>query len=388
MYKTHTHAWSLSIVLAIALEVTSLSGQVSLQNRTPLDIQEGAQLLISRSGDIVGYWTDHEISLGLTTLKYENERLLKVFTITSYGIQQFVIITAKQPVQFSSQVLAISVLTGEGKDVYSWLIDVPWDYAFPSVIPVKGGDRIVIADPQSQKVSLTGKNINYSLFQETDWSHEKVLAAAPSSPTHVYLAGMKSAALDESDNVVLFSWNLDESPVEITELPLSILRDISITTDGFAAVSGTVTTGQEYHQKPRLILLSLKDLIFKSYEILPKEMMWVDEKLFAADSRRLIVLQPSSDKPVMEYQFPSRVIPLELFTAGSGFHLMYAKDSRYIEGKILLGKVGIYSVDLQTLVHAEISVSQDYHKIVKFLPVEDGKFFLQLDGELLEFSAE
>jgi hypothetical protein len=67
---------------------------------------------------------------------------------------------------------------------------------------------------------------------------------------------------------------------------------------------------------------------------------------------------------------------------------MYAKDSRYIEGKLSLGNIGIYSVDLQTLVHAEISVSQDYHKIVKFLPVEDGKFFLQLDRELLEFSAE
>lgn len=382
----------LSLVFAALLTTSDLLGQVSLQNRTPIDVPVSAQLLISRSGDIVGYWTEHEFSLGSKTVEYKDERVLKVLSTTSEEIQQFAIITVKQPIQFTSRTMTISVLTGEGEEVSSWQIDVPWDNSFPSVIPVDGGNRIVITDPQSQEVRLLNEDgtlsESHSLFQNDDQDHEKTLVTAYHSPDHVYLAGMKSASLNKFNNVVLFSWNLNESPIEITGLSLTVLRSISLSTGSFAALSGTVTSGQGYEQKPRLILLSLEDLTTVSYDILPKKMMWVEDRLFAADSRQLSILQSGSDKPLKQFQFSFGVIPLDIFSTRSSVHLLFAEDSRYSNGKSELGNVSIYSIDLQTLDHSEISVSRDFHKVVKVLPAEDETFFLQLDGELLEYMVD
>ncbi len=392
MYKTHTHTWYLSLVFATLFAISSLSGQVSLQNRTILDVPERAQLLTSHAGEVVGYWIEDELSLGPTITKYKNEQVLKVLSTTSNRTQQFVVVTIEHPVQFSSRTMAISVMTSGGKEIFSREIDVSWDHAFPSFSPIDGGNRIVITDPQSQEVRLLNEDGTlsefHSLFSNDERDHEKVIAIEHHSPSHVYLAGMKSAALDQTDNVALFSWNLNDSPFEIKELPLTVLRNISLSTSGYAAISGTVASGQEYNQQHRLILLSLEDFTSFSYTILPKKMIWADETLFAADNRRLIVLKPNSDRPLAEIQFPSRLIPLGLFTAGSSVHLLYAGDSRYSEGKNELGSIGIMTIDQQTLDHSEISVSRDYHKVVNILPIEDGKFFLQLDGELLEYSAD
>ncbi len=382
----------LSLVFAALFTTSYLLGQVSLQSRTILDVREGAQLLTSRSGDIFGYWTEHEFSLGSKTVEYKDERVLKVLPTTLDEIQQFVIITVKQPIQFTSRTMTISVLTREGDEIFSGQIDIPWDYAFPSVIPVDGGNRIVITDPQSQEVRLLNEDgtlsESHSLFQNDDQDHEKALVTASYSPDHVYLAGMKSASLDKFDNVVLFSWNLNESPIEMIGLPLTVLRGISLSTGSFAAVSGTVTSGQGYEQKPSLILLSLENLTTVSYNILPKKMMWVEDRLFAADSRQLTILQSGSDEPLKQFQFSSGVIPLDFFSTGSSVHLLFAEDSRYSNGKSELGNVSIYSIDLQTLDHSEISVSRNFHKVVSVLPVEDKTFFLQLDGELLEYIAD
>lgn len=314
--------------------------------------------------------------------------MLQVLPITLFGDLHFMVVTVEPISSYSPRTMTISFFTSKGSEVTSWPISIPWDHAFPSVIPIDEG-LVLITDPESQEVRLMDQHGNLKavdfLFPDTDRDHEKVLAAAPSSQNHVYLGGMKSASLDQSDNVVLFSWNLDESPVNIMELPLTVLRDITISHSGFAAVSGTVTTEKVFNQEPRLILISLKNLTIVSYDFLPKKMLWVNDRLFAADNHQLIVIHPENKETLAEIQFDRKVIPLQLFTAKPSVHLLYAESSRYSEGIIELGDINILSINLQSFYDSVTSVSREYHKVVQAWPTEDDLFFLQLDGELLEY---
>ncbi len=368
----------------VLLRFSPLLAQVELKYFRTETVPNEARMLFDESG-MKGFWTMEQLHLYGKRHAADMQRIFNVIPLGPLMDEAFLIIEDLAD-ESDNQSITMTLLTDMGTHSTSWTVPHHRDRGLPHITALR--DKILLSYPEDQRIAIRDMSgqltMNISLFEESSWSHEKMLRVFSTGEDHFLAAGMTSADLRESKNVIVFEGLPGREPIRLRSLPMTVLYDLAASGTGIVAVAGTVSPDGAYSHEPKLILFRKDATGTQEFPLLPRNMLWHGNLLYAADKRQFLALSYDEPEPVIQIDLGRKIIPLELFRAGESVCLLYAEGTYYQQGTPLFSRPTLFVFNPRNGSRENLLLSKTSHKILRVSMLFDEHFFIQLDQQLLK----
>lgn len=284
---------------------------------------------------------------------------------------------------------SIRLLDNDGRINASVEMNKPFDVGIPKILFTNS--KLLLMRPEEQQIQVYNfdgsKSGEFYLYNAISWSHEKKILTASDAVDKLFLLGMKSADLKNSQNVSLFK--MDGKPKWIIDLPMTIPYFFSISNENIHAIIGTKNTPDNYHQIPFLIFLDNNQyLIHQPIKLkkLPRKTIWFKDELFLIYRDHLLIYNTGTQSPPQKIKLNSKIVPLDAF--------IYEESIFIISGNgIGVGQNGNYYDSISLVEYNHTTRFIVTHPLqegpifnVEHFPSDElGSFYLKLNSQLVQF---